>query len=228
MELFIPKGTSWYKEWSELDTDSKSQSRCASVLQLAFLGTAALVPETTGSEASLQNLDEWLNRCRQQHKLCETGKSYTPRRVLDLGDLHLPPAVRLHEPSPGEELNYLCLSYRWSSIPTLQTLKSNMEEHKLAIPWDRLPLAFQQLCSVARRLRLRYVWIDALCIVQDDTHDKAVDIAVMASIFEAAELTIVSVWADGPEQGVFSDLGDFSHRKFTATTEDGVTQPVYV
>lgn len=193
-----------------------------------LLGTAALVPETTGSEASLQNLDEWLNRCRQQHKLCETGKSYTPRRVLDLGDLHLPPAVRLHEPSPGEELNYLCLSYRWSSIPTLQTLKSNMEEHKLAIPWDRLPLAFQQLCSVARRLRLRYVWIDALCIVQDDTHDKAVDIAVMASIFEAAELTIVSAWADGPEQGVFSDLGDFSHRKFTATTEDGVTQPVYV
>lgn len=193
-----------------------------------LLGTAALVPETTGSEASLQHLDEWLNRCRQRHKLCETGTSYTPRRVLDLGDLHLPPAVRLHEPSPGEELDYLCLSYRWSSTPTLQTLKSNMEEHKLAIPWDRLPIAFQQLCSVARRLRLRYVWIDALCIVQDDTHDKAVDIAVMASIFEAAELTIVSAWADGPEQGLFSDLGDFSHREFTVTTEDGVTQPVYV
>lgn len=79
------------------------------------------------------------------------------------------------------------------SIPAHQVvLKSNMEEHKLAIPWDRLPLAFQQLCSVARRLRLRYVWIDALCIVQDDTHDEAVDISVMASIFEAAELTIVS------------------------------------
>lgn len=193
-----------------------------------IIGLAPLVPETTGSEASLQQLDKWLNRCRQEHGICGRRTAYTPRRVLDLGPLDHPPNVRLHEPSPGEELEYLCLSYRWSAAPTLQTLKSNVEDHKLAIPWDRLPLAFQHVCAVSRRLRLRYVWIDALCIVQDDEDDKALDVAVMDSIFEGGVLTIVSAWASGPEQGLFGHLGDFSHHEFPATTENGASQTVCV
>ncbi|KAK1826629.1 heterokaryon incompatibility protein-domain-containing protein [Podospora conica] len=170
----------------------------------------------------------WLNLCRQEHKLCETGKFYTPRRVLDLGDLELPLNVRLYEPTPGEELEYLCLSYRWSATPTLQTRKSNINQHKINIPWDALPLAFQHVCSVARRLGLRFVWIDALCLTQDDVAEKALDIAVMDSIFEGAVLTIVSAWADGPEQGLFSDLGDFTHQEFQGTTPDGAVQTVCV
>ncbi|KAK0737889.1 heterokaryon incompatibility protein-domain-containing protein [Schizothecium vesticola] len=192
------------------------------------IGLAAPVPETNGSEPSLQHLEKWLNRCRQHHQICGSGKPYTPRRILELGDMHLPPSVRLHEPSPGEELEYLCLSYRWSATPTLQTLKANVDNHKLDIPWDHLPLAFQQLCAVASRLRLRYMWIDALCIIQDDEHDKVLDIAVMDSIYEAAVVTIVSAWASGPEQGLFGHLGDFSHREFPAKTEDSASQTVCV
>lgn len=192
------------------------------------IGPASPVPETASSEASLQQLDKWLTCCRQQHKICERGIPYTPRRVLDLGDLDHPPNVRLHESSPGEELEYLCLSYRWSETPALQTHKSNVDDHKLAIPWGRLPLAFQHVCKVARRLRLRYVWIDALCIIQDDEDDKVRDIAVMDSIFEGGVLTIVSAWASGPEQGLFGHLGDFSHHEFPAITKDGVTQTVCV
>lgn len=192
------------------------------------IGLASRVPETTGSEASLQKLDQWLNRCRQQHGICQRKTRYTPRRILDLGDPHHPPNVRLREPSPGEELEYLCLSYRWSKTSGLQTLKSNVDDHKLAIPWDRLPLGFQHVCTVARRLRLRHVWIDALCIIQDDEDDKVLDIAVMDSIFEAGVLTIVSAWASGPEQGLFSHLGDRSHHEFPATTKDGVSQTVCV
>lgn len=139
-----------------------------------------------------------------------------------------PPNVRLRENSPGIELEYICLSYRWSATPTLQTLKANVVDHKLAIPWDSLPLAFQHLCAVARRLGLRYVWIDALCIIQDDDHDKVLDIAVMDSIYEAAVLTIVSAWASGPEQGLFGRLGDFSHHEFLAKTKDGASQTVCV
>jgi len=47
---------------------------------------------------------------------------------------------------------------------------------------------------IVRSLGLRYLWVDALCIVQDDSSQKHRDIANMAKIYRNALLTIV---ADG-------------------------------
>ncbi len=56
--------------------------------------------------------------------------------------------------------------------------------------WSELPLAFQQCIKIVRALGIRFLWIDSLCIVQDDPDEWQLEAARMASIFENAEVTI--------------------------------------
>ena len=50
-----------------------------------------------------------------------------------------------------------------------------------------------------------YIWIDSLCIVQDDQKDWEVESARMATIFEGSELTIAATDSPDPEDGLFLD-----------------------
>lgn len=71
----------------------------------------------------------------------------------------------------------------------MRLLQSNFGQYKTCIPSDMLSPPFQQVFEVARALGIRYVWIDALCIIQDDdgdNGDKAKDIANMHLIYESA------------------------------------------
>lgn len=63
------------------------------------------------------------------------------------------------------------------------------------IPWDKLPSTFQDAITVTRRLGIAYIWIDSLCIVQDDAQDWEREAAKMALIFESAYLTIAATAA---------------------------------
>jgi Heterokaryon incompatibility protein (HET) len=81
-----------------------------------------------------------------------------------------PDGVRLHE-SSGETGEYTCLSYRWGGVLPLCTLTCSLDQEKLGIKWSRLPKTFQDAIQVTRLLGIRYIWIDALCIIQDAPAD---------------------------------------------------------
>ncbi|KAL8786868.1 MAG: hypothetical protein Q9195_008025 [Heterodermia aff. obscurata] len=48
---------------------------------------------------------------------------------------------------------------------------------------------------------LSYLWVDALCIIQDSTADKEIEISVMDHIFQNAEFTICAASAGGCMEG---------------------------
>ena len=48
---------------------------------------------------------------------------------------------------------------------------------------------------------MRYIWIDALCIIQDSQQDKDKELAKMATIYERATLTIIAASAAGANEG---------------------------
>lgn len=99
-------------------------------------------------------------------------------------------------------------------------MKSNLVEHMLAIDLARLPKTFQDAITVARSLSLDYLWIDSLCIVQDDAKDWEREAANMAAIYESAEITIAAAWGLNGTAGCFHDhIPTFSVAAFDADTE---------
>lgn len=55
---------------------------------------------------------------------------------------------------------------------------------------------------MTQKFRQRYIWVDALCIVQDDNEDKMHEIQRMHEIYSQAELTIVAATGDGANSGL--------------------------
>lgn len=67
---------------------------------------------------------------------------------------------------------------------------SNLSQRSSSISWDELPNLFQDAVRICRRLQISYLWIDSLCILQDNIDDWQTESAKMALYYEGALLTI--------------------------------------
>jgi hypothetical protein len=103
------------------------------------------------------------------------------------------------------------LSYRWGSHPTQGyiTTKANLSARKLHILESDLPKTFRHAIYVTRRLGLRYLWIDTVCIIQDCTSDWLVESGKMGSIFASSLLTLFAAGSKGSEEGIFNRRSTF-------------------
>jgi hypothetical protein len=98
------------------------------------------------------------------------------------------------------ERRYLALSHCWgSTMPTSAKLTlETLDINRKSIDLQGLPRTFQDFIEIARRLGVRYVWIDSLCIIQNSKEDWQSEAAQMASVYSGAYLTIAaSSSADG-------------------------------
>jgi hypothetical protein len=59
----------------------------------------------------------------------------------------------------------------WGDKAQLMTKVANLEEHKKCIPVQNLPKTATEAIEITRRIGVRWLWIDALCIIQDDRRD---------------------------------------------------------
>lgn len=104
---------------------------------------------------------------------------------------------------------YTTLSYVWGQATVLRALKSNvgifeqigalkLPEFQEAIPWT-----IRDAMQVSREIGIRYLWVDSLCIVQDDdTGEKAKTISKMDLVYGAAFLTIVPATGQNANAGL--------------------------
>jgi hypothetical protein len=73
---------------------------------------------------------------------------------------------------------------------------------------------------------MRYLWVDCLCIVQDDDEDKAIEIGKMADTYQSAQVTIVATCANDSAQGFFGPRNGVMAYKLALRTNDGDLQRV--
>jgi hypothetical protein len=92
---------------------------------------------------------------------------------------------------------YIALSHRWGVSGLITTTRGNLKEHQAGIAWDALPKSFQDAIQVARILNVQYLWIDSLCIIQDDQQDWETESTKMSSIYASAHLTIAANTSNG-------------------------------
>lgn len=164
----------------------------------------------TSSRFSQDVANIWLEQCTRYHERCSRGKSQLhrlPTRLIELQPATGPEStIRLIESAtlPTESV-YACLSHCWGSSQPLTLTAGSYEEFKTGIRASRLPKTFRETIEVCRWFRIRYLWIDSLCIIQDSKQDWAHEAAQMNLVYKNSHITIAATDGRHPEAGLFRD-----------------------
>ncbi|KAF2495661.1 HET-domain-containing protein, partial [Lophium mytilinum] len=127
-----------------------------------------------------------------------------PTRIIDVGDdRDTPPKLVA---TAGRKGIYLALSYCWGTTQQskhLKTTRSNLCDFEGAIPFSLLPATIRDAIIATRLLHIRYLWVDTLCIIQDDDLDWKHESANMGSIFQLGLCTLAATSARHSGEGLF-------------------------
>ncbi|TDZ35221.1 hypothetical protein CTRI78_v011523 [Colletotrichum trifolii] len=143
----------------------------------------------TSSPLSLQRVRNWLED-----------------RLIDLDDITRgdDEGVRLVDTS-GQTGTYMCLSHCWGKVKIHSMTKTASLQDRLDfIPWSLLPPSFQQAVEMTRQLGIRYLWIDSLCIIQDDGADWEREAAQMVNVYRNGYATIAVSWSHDSQGGCYT------------------------
>ncbi|KAF2108726.1 heterokaryon incompatibility protein-domain-containing protein [Lophiotrema nucula] len=155
-------------------------------------------------------IDTWLRNCFQNHPLCRQSFSpqqgqFVPTRLIDVTNTGFPRLIVTNgQGIVSEKIDkYVTVSHRWSTEETLKLLRENLTQLECGIDICTLPQVFRDAFTVATRLGVRFVWIDALCIVQDDYRDWEREASVMGEVYRHAFCNIGAVAASEGSAGLF-------------------------
>lgn len=169
----------------------------------------------SGTHESHALITKWLHACEEQHRDCkillsgicanEEEDEILPTRVVDVGQ-HAQNNLHLLDTN-GTRGSYVALSHCWGppSRAPLRTTLPLLNIFRQEIPWDELPKTFKDAITVTRAIGMRYLWIDSLCIVQDDLEDWKREAQKMGTVYERARITLAASHATSSHDGLFLD-----------------------
>ena len=140
-------------------------------------------------------LRDWLARC-SRHKACQAKKTNDSAypdgfRLFDITSLRVVESQG-HEP-------YIALSYPWVQVDEFEVKRDK------TYVLESLPNVLRDIIAVVQELGLgiNHIWLDRLCIDQEDTIQKQINIDAMGEVYGAAFATIIlAVPFQGAEQGL--------------------------
>lgn len=180
---------------------------------LPHIGVRRLHGPTRG-EVWAEFTKESLERCRKTHgKSCQLADVVElPTRVLDVGTDEAS-LVKLYIPRPGEKSAFVALSHRWGGDLAIKTTKDTLEAKMRGIELSALPPTFRDAVVFTRGLNIRYLWIDAMCIIQDDQADWVAECPKMGLVYHGATVTIAANMSDSTRTGFLeADPSAFAKR----------------
>jgi hypothetical protein len=144
-----------------------------------------------------------LHSCLTNHSgSCPTDISARlPTRVIDVKAAEGSNNIHLHISAQGECAQYAALSYCWGNPPHNFVTTKNSIRDPFLLDWNDPPNTIRDAVLTTRALGLRYLWVDALCIIQDDPSDKNHEIQLMTEIYKNATITICAASSPSVHQG---------------------------
>lgn len=94
----------------------------------------------------------------------------------------------------------------------MKLTKALLDVFQQHIDWDTLPLTFQDTLKLCRGLGLEYLWIDALCIIQDDDTDWRREASRMASVYLQSFVTFAASKSQNACEGLYSLANPSQHQ----------------
>ncbi|KAH7310281.1 heterokaryon incompatibility protein-domain-containing protein [Rhexocercosporidium sp. MPI-PUGE-AT-0058] len=151
-------------------------------------------------QVDMDFLRDSLKTCGDGHASCRGDQLPTPTdmRIIDLESMSITPAP--------EGCRYCALSYVWGKITVtwLTLTRENMASlsSKNALVGAFVPQTVQDAMKLCVELGERYLWVDSLCIVQNDPVFQKQQIDIMDTIYAAATFTIVAASGDHANAGL--------------------------
>jgi len=152
----------------------------------------------------------WASECELRHAGCRTIRdrdTELPTRLIKVWAGGQDP--QLYDTRKEKDTGrYISLSYCWGQAEhhPPKTTKSNLVERKRLISMDSLPPTLADAVWLCMALEVPYLWVDSLCIIQDDPHDWAVEASKMAAVYENAWLTVSADAAADSRGGLFQPI----------------------
>ena len=147
------------------------------------------------SDETLSLVRQWINECCSEHVECRqrTDHMTLPSRL-----------VRVQTDGTSREVKanvcradvlpvgtpYLTLSHCWGNVTFLTTTRANLLSFESSLPVENLSKTFQDALYVTGALGFQYIWIDSLCIIQDDPEDWEREARRMHDIYKGASCNI--------------------------------------
>ena len=155
----------------------------------------------------IDRVKNWIRSCLRWHgDECQTFVSRT--------DCGMPPGFRVIDTwdgciinQPLRDYKYLALSYVWGGASSVLKLSTaNIGEMRqpgtLKRKWQQIPRTIQDAIILTSSLGQRFLWVDSLCIIQDDPQDKNGMIPFMDLVYDRAFLTIVAATGQDSDEGL--------------------------
>ncbi|EYB27148.1 hypothetical protein FG05_12594 [Fusarium graminearum] len=190
----------------------------------SYKGLVGQIEDPT-SDQGIKNLAcltaSWIQNCRNTHSQCghrvfSVDIDVVPTRLIDVGTNNSSQPPRLCLPRKdrsSENIEYVALSYAWGPVNNShsgRTTASNLEEMIRGLPFSQLPKTIQDAIIFTRKLGFRYLWVDALCILQsegphDTSHqeDWSHEATRFGYYYQNAAITIAATGARSSDDGLF-------------------------
>ncbi|KUJ11207.1 HET-domain-containing protein [Mollisia scopiformis] len=159
---------------------------------------------STSSDESLAFIKNWIQSCRTDHPQCHTAPHFfrLPTRLIEISTQGL----RLWTPNDVfGMLDYVTLSHCWGAMETLKLTKNNIQTLSSKIPVHSLCGTFLDAVLVTIKLGYRYVWIDSMCIIQDDEDDWRRESGLMADVYGNAVVNLAATASKDGLGGLFRE-----------------------
>ena len=180
-----------------------SLSKAVTTLPWSTLTVGSQIPVDV--RQSFFRAASWLRQCLSDHagiKCSLAQNKFVPTRLLYVGKGI--EQVRLAEtkdvPRP-----YFALSYCWGTSPHVSTTKANYSQQLKKVHWDFLPRTCRDAVELTRALGYSWLWVDSLCIVQDDREEWHDEASRMGEIYRNAVLTVSATNASHVGFGCFHE-----------------------
>ena len=149
----------------------------------------------------------WLSECLDHHTRCKyvaSVEDYCPTRLIDVRANSLSCELRLYSTSNGPiKQPYMTLSHCWGRARILQLTSLTHERLQQGFTLAELPQTFQDAIMVTRALGVNFLWIDALCIIQDSLVDWQHEATMMSQVSSNSRCNLSALNAHDSTEGLF-------------------------
>ena len=129
-------------------------------------------------QRTVTQISKWLQKCENDHERCRNKakalhiSGTRELRLIDVGDGNSAPVHLVNTDCSRHLPRYITLSHRWTEATKLTQLTwTKLNRYLTSIDTSQWPQLYKDAVTFTRQLRIRYLWIDSICIIQDTRED---------------------------------------------------------